>query len=198
MKNTLLPWSGSSQSHCWKKTCHWQPIIRASRKSSRGRLTKKLLAGKDGWGPVIYKGRRATWKSLTLPHKPLASRWCFEKQRRKESWWIPDSLWLEARPPACTLWGCPRRVSGASSASCLSHTPQTQGPSQSIIAQCYSMTLEGTTLCLAMQKHLSNYKQTPTKTHGEEHLESKYVPTGWDHFISHYIWFFKCWFLLYL
>ena len=57
----------------------------------------------------------------------------------------------EAGPPACTLWGFPPRISGASSASCLSHTPQTQGPSQSIITQCYSMTLEGTALCLAMK-----------------------------------------------
>lgn len=107
MKNTLLPRSGSSQSHCWKKTCRWQPIIRASRKSSRGRLTKMLLAGKDGQGPVIYKGRRPTWKSPTLPHKPFASRWCSKKQRRKESWWIPDSLWLRRGHlpvPSGDLW----------------------------------------------------------------------------------------------
>lgn len=42
----------------------------------RGRLTKMLLAGKDGWGPVIYKGRHPTWQSPTLPHKPFGSRWC--------------------------------------------------------------------------------------------------------------------------
>lgn len=98
----------------------------------------------------------------------------------------------------CPLGLPPPRIFGASSASCLSHTPQTQRPLQSINMQCYSMTLEGTALCLAMQKHLSSYKQTPTKTHGEEQLESKYAPMSWDHFTSHYIWFFKCWFLLYL
>lgn len=97
----------------------------------------------------------------------------------------------DAGPPACALCDCPHpRISGASSTSCLSHTPQTQGPFQSINTQCHSVTLEGTALCLTTKKHLSNYKQTPIKTHGEEQLESKYAPTGWDHFISHYIWFF--------
>lgn len=33
----------------------------------RGRLTKMLLAGKDGWGPVIYKGRHPMWQSDPTP-----------------------------------------------------------------------------------------------------------------------------------
>lgn len=72
----------------------------------------------------------------------------------------------------------------------ITHT-QTQGSFQSVNTQCYSVTLEGIALCLAVKKHLSNYKQTPIKTHGEEQLEGKYAPMGWDHFISHYIWFCK-------
>lgn len=90
----------------------------------------------------------------------------------------------------CPLWLPPQDLWSFFDLLLITHT-QTQGSFQSVNTQCYSVTLEGTALCLAMKKHLSNYKQTPVKTHGEEQLESKHAPTGWDHFISHYIWFCK-------
>lgn len=190
MKNTLIPRSRSNQSHCWKKTCRWQPIIRASGRSSRGRITKMLLAGKDGWGPVIYKGRRPTWQSLTYRASPLPDVGAPSNRggRKADGYQIHGDwcrttclcpLWL---PPPQDLWSFFDLL-------LITHTPNSRPFPEHKHAMPLSDT-GGYCPVLDHEKHLSNYKQTPIKTHGEGQLESKYAPTGWDHFISHYIWFF--------
>lgn len=84
---------------------------------------------------------------------------------------MPDSPLTDARPPACALCDCPQDLWSFFDLLLIHTHPNSGVFPERKHAVLLSDTGEFIALCLAVKKHLSNYKQTPIKTHGEEQLE---------------------------